>query len=76
MTDKIILNPNYVISNKVLEQKSFFTVNDIVKKVQDELLEFFENNFEKLTNFVKRKLESFCEVMLISFNGFEYYVNK
>lgn len=68
-------NPDYIVSNEILEQKGMFTLEDIFEGVKDRLISQFQNNTENLLMFIREKIITLCEIRLISDTGLYYYVN-
>ena len=73
--DEIESNPNYIVSNEILEQKGMFTLDDIFKKVKNRLLDRFQNSNDNLLMFIREKIITLCEVKLVSDTGLYFYVN-
>ena len=75
MAEKLESNPNFIVSNAILEQTGRFTTNDIFKSVETRLLALFKQCINELLQFIKDKIIALCEIRLVSDTGFYYYVN-
>ncbi len=64
---------SYIVSNKILDQKNKFTIEDIFNGVRSELSKFI-SSIEEMIIFIKRKVTTLCEVGLVSDTGLFYYV--
>jgi len=76
ITEDIKNSPEFIVSNEILFQEGAFTIEDIVKKVAEILVDKFFETVEQLKLFIKNKVASLCEIGLVSDTGLFYYVTS
>ncbi len=66
---------DYIVSSEILQQVGEFTIDKILKELEEVLLVFFKTA-ENILSFIIEKISSLCKVGLVSYTGFVYYVNN
>ena len=68
------INPDLVVSNKILEKEGEFTSFEIFEEVKEVLKDSFESENDIL-KFVNSKIKALYESRVVTFTGYSYYLN-
>lgn len=88
MNNKINTNLDYIVSEVILNQTKEFGVDDILKSILDKLKNITEElkninkksknitEEEDLLEFIIKKIKDLWEAKMLTYTGFNYYVNN
>ena len=68
------INPDLVVSNKILEKEGEFTSFEIFDEVKEVLKDSFESENDIL-KFVNSKIKALYESRVVTYTGYSYYLN-
>ena len=68
------INPDLVVSKKILEKEGGFTSFEIFEEVKEVLKDSFESENDIL-KFVNSKIKALYESRVVTFTGYSYYSN-
>lgn len=75
MSEEIKKSADYIVANEILFYEGTFTIEDILKRVQDKLLNKLFKTIKEIKDFIEDKVSSLCEIGIVSDTGLYYYVN-
>lgn len=68
------MNISRIVVIAVLSRNGKFTLKDIVNEVSGLILQEF-NNVEEMEKYIKRKIDTMCELGLLNSTGLYYFSN-
>ncbi|WP_333638506.1 hypothetical protein [Tissierella praeacuta] len=71
----MFINPDNIVSEEILMQKEEFSIKKIFENVKIKLINYFNDNEEKLFKFVTDKVNALWESRVLTYTGYSYYVN-
>lgn len=75
MSEETKKSADYIVANEILFYEGTFTIEDILKAVQDKLLNKLFKTIKEIKDFIEDKVSLLCEIGIVSDTGLYYYVN-